>query len=184
MKSLLQRELDCCKRKKRRIQANGRNLDRKNGIACPFLIFNRKRATQLLTVKGNENSFVPPGDQSQPNKLGQPNYKVLIRSVSCISSRRRVGISLGCLRTGEHGFGTPILRTRIVEPMELRVKMAMERLNLTENGATAYIQKVDQERQKWTRYLYGVTGRILCYMILLPISNSSVLMKRARSLPT
>jgi cytidylate kinase len=52
--------------------------------------------------------------------------------------------------------GTPVLRTRIVAPMEFRLKMAMEGLNLNENGAAAYIQRVDQERQKWTRYLYGV----------------------------
>lgn len=55
--------------------------------------------------------------------------------------------------------GAPVLRTRIVAPMEFRVKMAMAQMNLSESGAAAYIQKVDQERHKWTRYLYGVDWR-------------------------
>jgi hypothetical protein len=55
--------------------------------------------------------------------------------------------------------GVPILRTRIVAPMEFRIKMAMAQMNLGESAAAAYIQKVDQERHKWTRYLYGVDWR-------------------------
>jgi cytidylate kinase len=52
--------------------------------------------------------------------------------------------------------GTPVLRVRIIAPLEFRVQMAMERENLNREGAISYIQKVDQDRQKWTQYLYGV----------------------------
>jgi cytidylate kinase len=52
--------------------------------------------------------------------------------------------------------GIPVLRTRIIAPLDFRLKMAMDRLKLSRSGALAYIQKVDQERRKWTQYLYGV----------------------------
>lgn len=52
--------------------------------------------------------------------------------------------------------GHPILRTRIIAPMEFRVRMLQDRLKYSRNDAIAYIEKVDQDRKKWTQYLYGV----------------------------
>ena len=52
--------------------------------------------------------------------------------------------------------GAPVLRIRIIAPMEFRVKMAMDQVNLNRDEAISYIQKVDHDRQKWTQYLYGV----------------------------
>ena len=52
--------------------------------------------------------------------------------------------------------GHPILRTRIVAPMEFRIQMLQERLKYSRNDAIAYIEKADQDRQKWTQYLFGV----------------------------
>lgn len=71
------------------------------------------------------------------------------------------------IRTGKaiyHGLaghlllpgGLAVLRTRIIAPLEFRVAMCQERLKLTRGEALAYIQRVDQERRKWTQYLYGV----------------------------
>jgi hypothetical protein len=45
---------------------------------------------------------------------------------------------------------------RIVAPMSFRVPAAMERLGLDEKQAIAHIQKVDRERERWTRFLYGI----------------------------
>lgn len=55
------------------------------------------------------------------------------------------------LRGGPH-----ILRTRIIAPLDSRVRVAQERLKLTRAEALAYIQRMDNNRSKWTRYLYGV----------------------------
>ncbi len=55
------------------------------------------------------------------------------------------------LRGGPH-----ILRTRIIAPLDSRVRVAQERLRLTRAEALAYIQRMDHNRSKWTRYLYGV----------------------------
>jgi len=52
--------------------------------------------------------------------------------------------------------GIPVLRTRIIAPMDFRIKMAMDRLKLDRTEAISYIQRMDQDRKKWTQYLYGV----------------------------
>ena len=49
-----------------------------------------------------------------------------------------------------------ILRVRIIAPMEFRLSMAQERLKMGRNEAVAYIERMDQDRIKWTQYLYGV----------------------------
>lgn len=71
------------------------------------------------------------------------------------------------VRTGEviyHGLGghlllgngRHILRTRLIAPMDFRIRMVHERLNYTRSEAIAYIQKMDDHRRRWTTYLYGV----------------------------
>jgi cytidylate kinase len=49
-----------------------------------------------------------------------------------------------------------VLRIRVVAPIEKRLAMLEDKLNLTGSEALDYIQRVDEERRKWTRYLYGV----------------------------
>jgi cytidylate kinase len=50
----------------------------------------------------------------------------------------------------------PVLRIRIIAPIEMRLAMVEERLKLTGNEALDYIQKMDEGRKKWTQFLYGV----------------------------
>ncbi len=52
--------------------------------------------------------------------------------------------------------GPHIVRVRIVAPMEIRANLAQERLKLSRAEALDYIEKMDQDRRKWTQYLYGV----------------------------
>jgi len=49
-----------------------------------------------------------------------------------------------------------VLRVRIVAPVEKRLAMVEERLNVRGKAALDYLERVDEERRKWTRYLYGV----------------------------
>lgn len=49
-----------------------------------------------------------------------------------------------------------VLRTRIIAPIEFRLSMIQERLRMGRDEGLAYIQKMDQDRQRWTHYLYGV----------------------------
>ena len=51
---------------------------------------------------------------------------------------------------------TPVLRVRIIAPLEFRLAMVRDRLKLSPQESLAYIQKVDEGRRKWTQFLYGV----------------------------
>lgn len=51
--------------------------------------------------------------------------------------------------------GPPILRTRLIAPLPMRVKVARERLRLSEEEAHEEIQRRDDARRKWTQYVYG-----------------------------
>lgn len=53
--------------------------------------------------------------------------------------------------------GVPtVLRVRVIANMEYRIKAAMERNNLSREKAIKFIKERDEERAKWTRFLYHV----------------------------
>jgi cytidylate kinase len=52
--------------------------------------------------------------------------------------------------------GGPVLRARVIAPLENRIANAQERLKLSRNDVISYIRKVDSDREKWAHYLYGV----------------------------
>jgi len=52
--------------------------------------------------------------------------------------------------------GGPILRVRIIAPEEFRIALASEQLGIGRHEAAARIRRYDEERRKWTQYLYGV----------------------------
>ena len=68
--------------------------------------------------------------------------------------------------------GHPILRTRIVAPMERRIEAVQQRLKYSRKDAIAHIKKVDGDRNKWTRFLYGVDWKDpSLYDIVLNLEN-------------
>jgi cytidylate kinase len=53
--------------------------------------------------------------------------------------------------------GAPgLLRLRIIAPMEYRIRMAQERLNLSRGEVAAHIEAIDRDRRQWTHFLYGL----------------------------
>ncbi len=50
----------------------------------------------------------------------------------------------------------PALRLRVIAPLEYRIRVAQERMKISREQAMAHIEKMDDHRGKWTRYLYGV----------------------------
>jgi osmotically-inducible protein OsmY len=48
-----------------------------------------------------------------------------------------------------------VLKVRIVASMSYRIKAAMDQFGFIEEEAEKYIKKVDKERVKWTKFLYG-----------------------------
>jgi cytidylate kinase len=51
---------------------------------------------------------------------------------------------------------SPVLRVRIIAPVEKRLTMLQERLRMGRSEALSYIHKVDRDRKNWTQFLYGV----------------------------
>lgn len=49
-----------------------------------------------------------------------------------------------------------VLRVRLIAPMAMRLRAVMERQRLKPDAALAYIQKVDEGRIRWARFLYNV----------------------------
>jgi len=71
--------------------------------------------------------------------------------------------------------GGPVLRVRIIAPLDFRIRMCRERLKLSESEARAYVAKVDDQRRRWTRYLYGVDWQDPgLYDIVLNLERSSI----------
>lgn len=54
------------------------------------------------------------------------------------------------------GQGQHVLRTRIIAPMVFRISMLELRQNMSRKEAIAHIEKTDEERRRWTRFLHGV----------------------------
>jgi cytidylate kinase len=53
--------------------------------------------------------------------------------------------------------GVPnVLRVRLIAPMEMRIRAVIERQGLNREGAIEYIQTVDAERVRWSKFIYNV----------------------------
>jgi cytidylate kinase len=89
------------------------------------------------------------------------------------------------VRTGKaiyHGLAghlllkvAPVLRTRIIAPLEFRISMAQARLKFSRDEAIAYINKMDQQRRKWTQFLYGVDwGDASLYDLVLNLDRVDI----------
>lgn len=49
-----------------------------------------------------------------------------------------------------------VLKVRLIVPLEQRIAMLQQTMKMDRFEATQYIKKVDDERMKWTKFLYGV----------------------------
>lgn len=97
----------------------------------------------------------PPGFLE---RFGHRRYQYLALIQAALTAELRSGRAIYHGNAGHLLLrgGGPILRVRIIAPLEFRIRMCVERLKLSESSAIAYIHKVDSDRQKWTQFLYGV----------------------------
>lgn len=51
---------------------------------------------------------------------------------------------------------THVMRARIVAPLSYRIAAVQSQRPLSTDAATAHIHQVDENRQQWVRYLYGI----------------------------
>jgi len=83
-------------------------------------------------------------------------YLALVQAVLAEEVRSGRAIYHGMLGHLLLKGGIGVLRVRVIAPMEFRIRMGQERLQLDRAETIAYIDKMDHDRRKWTQYLYGV----------------------------
>lgn len=83
-------------------------------------------------------------------------YLAYIRAILCAHARAGNLIYHG--HAGHHLLAgiRHVIRVRVVADLSYRVSAAMRQLNMTSRQAEAHIRKVDDDRRRWTRFLYGV----------------------------
>jgi len=68
-----------------------------------------------------------------------------------------------------------VLKVRIIANIDFRVKVLMERENVSEDDARKLLYKIDVERRKWSMYLYGIdTNETELYDIVIHIDTIDV----------
>jgi len=68
-----------------------------------------------------------------------------------------------------------ILKVRIIANLNYRIKVVMERENISEEKARKLIYNLDVERRKWSMYMYGIdTNATELYDLVLQIDNLGV----------
>ena len=68
-----------------------------------------------------------------------------------------------------------ILKVRIIANLDYRIKVVMERENISEEKARKVIYRLDVERRKWSMYLYGIdTNSTELYDMVLQIDSLGV----------
>lgn len=66
----------------------------------------------------------------------------------------------------------PVIKVRVVAPVEFRLKLLMKTRSMKENEALRYIHKKDEERIRWTKFLYGMDWHDLSlYDIMINLEN-------------
>jgi cytidylate kinase len=70
---------------------------------------------------------------------------------------------------------THVMRTRIVAPMAFRIAAVQSQQPLSADDAAAHIRQVDQDRQRWAHYLYGIDWNdASLYDLVLNLEHLSV----------
>lgn len=68
-----------------------------------------------------------------------------------------------------------VLRVRLIAPMPNRIREVMERQGLNYGAAKNYIRMVDEERVRWTKFIYGLDWRDPDnYDIVINLGNISI----------
>ncbi len=116
----------------------------------------------------------PPGFLE---RFGHKRYKYLVLVQAALADEVRTGrvIYHGLAGHLLLGGGRHILRVRIIAPMGYRVRMVCESLHYSEKQAVAYIENMDDQRRRWTSWLYGVDwGDPSLYDVVLNLEHMTI----------
>jgi hypothetical protein len=131
-------------------------------LGCPYA--SREELMALVNTHGEIANRVMASigkaarDYRAFSELRRP-YKILMRLALLEYARRG---NLAYFGYSGHLLLPPVnhfIRVRLNAPLRLRMKTTMERLNLSEKEAMEYIERVDEERTRWARFMYGADIR-------------------------
>jgi cytidylate kinase len=133
------------------------SLSRRLGYRC----IDRDEVIQKAAAWGVSEHDLKAAIEQPPSFLGQSQhtkymYLAFIQAALAQEAQKGDLIYHGLAGHLLLGKGPHVLRTRIIAPMEFRIAKVEQRLKHTRKQAIAYIQKMDEERRKWTQFLYGV----------------------------
>lgn len=125
-----------------------------------YRIISRDVIVQKAALSGVPQDILRDALQKPPSfldRLKHSKYIYLALIQAALSEEVRLG---KVVYQGHVGHlllkGAPVLRARIIAPPEFRLKMAQERLQMNRAQAQDHIRNIDNDRKKWTQYIYGV----------------------------
>ena len=132
-------------------------VSRRLGYRC----VDREQVIASATAWGVSQEELRITMEKPPSFFGQSpqtKYRYLAFIQAALTEHVRGGnaIYLGLAAHLLLGKDRQVLRTRIVAPMSFRVAMLELRQGCSRKEAINQIERVDEERRKWTRFLYGV----------------------------
>ncbi|MFP5229657.1 MAG: cytidylate kinase family protein [Acidobacteriota bacterium] len=116
----------------------------------------------------------PPGFLE---RFGHKRYKYLAIMQAALAEEVRSGkvIYHGLAGHLLLGGGRHILRVRIIAPMSYRIRMVCQNLHYSQSQARAYIENIDDQRRRWTNWLYGVDwGDPALYDLVLNLEHMTI----------
>jgi cytidylate kinase len=134
------------------------SLARRLGYRC----VDRDQIIQKAAAWGVSQDDLRTAIERPPTFLGQSQhtkYLYLAFIQAALTEEVRTGNAIYHGLAGHLllGKGPHVLHARIIAPMEFRIGRLQDRLKCNRKEAIAYIEKMDEERRRWTRFLYGVS---------------------------
>jgi cytidylate kinase len=126
-----------------------------------YRCIDRDQIIQKAEAWGVSQNDLRTAIEKPPSFLGQSpqtRYRYLAFIQAALTEEARTGNAIyhGLAAHLLFGKGPRVLRTRIIAPMEFRIDQVHNRLRCNRKEAIAYIEKVDEDRRKWTKFLYGL----------------------------
>ena len=97
-------------------------------------------------------------ERSRGSQLGEKRRRLVAGLTACLCDLVQGGEAV------YHGYAghlllpdiSHVLRIRVIAPHCMRVKMIVERKAISPMEAGRYIDRMDSERERWTRFVFGV----------------------------
>ncbi len=126
-----------------------------------YRCIDRDQIIQKATTWGVAQDDLRTAIEKPPTFLGQSAhtkymYLAFIQAALSEEFRSGKGVYHGLASHLLFGKGSHFLRVRIIAPMEFRINQVQDWRGCNRKEAIGYIEKVDQDRRKWTKFLYDV----------------------------